>query len=77
MDSAEALREGRTLQVLELNGVSAETTHVYDPDVSLVEVYRVLARQWRIAFEIGAENRNRGFAPASPGELVSAILGRG
>jgi hypothetical protein len=77
VDSAEVLREGRTLQIIELNGVSAEATHVYDPSVSVVEAYRVFARQWRVAFEIGAENRNRGFAPASLGELVRAILGRG
>jgi membrane protein DedA with SNARE-associated domain len=43
--------------ILELNGVSAEATHIYDPAVSLVEAYRVLFLQWRIAFEIGAANR--------------------
>ncbi len=54
--SAEAFRAGE-FQVIELNGVSAEATHIYDPALSIWEAYRVLFRQWRIAFEIGAANR--------------------
>jgi hypothetical protein len=30
------------IQVIELHGVSAEATHIYDPAVSLLESYRVL-----------------------------------
>jgi hypothetical protein len=54
--SVEELQAGR-FAVLELNGVSAEAAHIYDPAISLWEAYRVLFRQWRIAFEIGAANR--------------------
>ena len=53
------LQAGR-FHVLELNGVSAEPTHIYDPAVSVLEAYRVMFRQWRIAFEIGAINRVAG-----------------
>jgi hypothetical protein len=56
------LQSGR-FEVLELNGVSAEATHIYDPSVRLLEAYRVLFRQWRIAFEIGALNRQAGQEP--------------
>lgn len=56
------LQAGR-FDILELNGVSAEATHIYDPSVSLIEAYRVLFRQWRIAFEIGAVNRAAGYKP--------------
>ena len=55
-DSTAALQAGR-FHILELNGVSAEATHIYDPSVSVWEAYRVLFRQWRIAFEIGARWR--------------------
>jgi membrane protein DedA with SNARE-associated domain len=77
-ESVEQLQRGR-FEILELNGVSAEATHVYDPSVSLLEAYRVLFQQWRIAFEIGALNRQLGhrlmslrgflrcFASAAPG----------
>ncbi|MBM3774139.1 MAG: hypothetical protein FJW37_03160 [Acidobacteria bacterium] len=67
--SVEAFQSG-SFQVIELNGVSGEAAHVYDPAVSLREAYRVLYRHWRIAFEIGSRNRARGAAPMRLGELV-------
>jgi membrane protein DedA with SNARE-associated domain len=60
--SAEAFRRGE-FRVIELNGVSAEATHIYDPSVSVLEAYRVMCRHWCVAFEIGAANRARGFSP--------------
>jgi hypothetical protein len=69
------LQAGR-FQIIELNGVSAEATHIYDPAVSLWGAYRTLYRMWRIAFEIGAANRARGHAPASIAELRELILRR-
>jgi membrane protein DedA with SNARE-associated domain len=60
-------------QVLELNGVSAEATHIYDPAVSLIEAYRVMFRHWRIAFEIGASNRAAGAEVAGIAALMSRI----
>ena len=38
-------QEGR-FRILELNGVSAEATHIYDPAVSIWEAYRVMFQQW-------------------------------
>jgi pimeloyl-ACP methyl ester carboxylesterase/membrane protein DedA with SNARE-associated domain len=57
-------------KVLELNGVSSEATHIYDPKLGLFGAYRVLFEQWRIAFEIGARNRDKGVKPASIRELI-------
>jgi hypothetical protein len=36
----------------------------------LMAAYRVLFQQWRIAFDIGAENHRRGIAPTSLRTLV-------
>lgn len=69
----EAFREGRSLKVLELNGVTSEATHIYDPKNSLLEAYRILFRQWRLAFEIGAKNRERGHEPDSLGDLITLL----
>jgi membrane protein DedA with SNARE-associated domain len=55
--SIEEFQAGR-FQVIELNGVSAEAAHIYDPTVSLWEAYATLGAQWRIAFAIGAANSN-------------------
>ncbi len=68
--SPEAFRAGRDFQVLELNGVTSEATHVYDPKTPLLEAYRVLFEQWRLAFEIAAANRAAGASPATLGQLL-------
>ncbi|HEV8146069.1 MAG TPA: hypothetical protein VGP79_06805 [Bryobacteraceae bacterium] len=73
--SAEALQRGE-FQVIELNGVSAEATHIYDPSVSVWQAYRTLAQQWRIAFEIADENRKRGAKPMSIAELRGVLRAR-
>ena len=73
--SIQDLQSGR-FEVLELNGVSAEATHIYDPSVSLLEAYRTLYHQWRIAFEIGAINRLAGFDPMPPIEFLRLVLQR-
>ena len=60
-------------QILELNGVGAEPTHVYDPAVSLKEAYGALFRHWRLAFEIGAANREAGAHPMTVLDLVRLV----
>lgn len=71
--SIEAFQQGRDFKVIELNGVTSEATSIYDPKNSVFTAWRVLCEQWRIAFEIGAQNRARGFKPASITELVRLI----
>jgi hypothetical protein len=72
--SIEHFKRGEFL-VLELNGVSSEPTHIYDPRVSLLAAYRAMFMQWRLAFEIGAANRSVGHEPAGIGE-ISRMLRR-
>ncbi|HSI08162.1 MAG: VTT domain-containing protein [Rariglobus sp.] len=57
--SAEAFRRGE-FTVIELNGLTSEATSIYDPQHSVWFGWRVLCRQWALAFEIGAANRARG-----------------
>lgn len=63
---------GRNIKIVELNGVTSEATHIYDPKLSLSDAYRVLFEQWRIAFEIGDLNRTRGTRPTSVADLLHA-----
>ncbi len=72
--SVQDLKAGRNLKVIELNGVSSEATHIYDPKISLFQAYRTLFAQWRIAFEIGNENRKLGAKPASIRELARLLF---
>jgi membrane protein DedA with SNARE-associated domain len=73
--SVEAFQRGE-FTILELNGVGAEAAHIYDPSVSLLDAYRTMFSQWRVAFEIGAENRKRGFQPMSPRTLIGLMRDR-
>jgi hypothetical protein len=62
--SPEAFARGE-FTVIELNGVTSEPTHIYDPRVTLGDAYRALFEQWSLAFEIGAENARAG-VPVTP-----------
>ncbi len=72
--SIESFHQGRDFKLLELNGVTSEATHVYDRKYSVWHAWRVLCEQWRLAFEIGAANRDRGHAPASVVELLRLLI---
>ena len=61
-------------RIIELNGVTSESTNIYDPKYSLVDAYRILFKQWRIAFEIGAENTMRGSQHATIYDLISLYI---
>ncbi len=70
--SGDELRAGRGFAILELNGVTSESTNVYDPARSLRAAYGTLCRQWTLAFRIGAINRKRGHRTSSIRELLRA-----
>ncbi len=71
--SIEDFTERAVFRILELNGVTSEATAIYDPGNSVWTAYRVLAAQWRLAFEIGAANSRRGVTPTSPIELWNLV----
>jgi hypothetical protein len=57
----QTLQKGEGFVILEINGAGAEATHIWDCRKSLAEAYQSLAKQYRLLFEIGAQNRARGF----------------
>jgi hypothetical protein len=65
---------GRNWKVLELNGVTSEATHIYHPGASLWSAWRVLFRQWELAFAIGAANVARGARATPVRELLRLLL---
>jgi len=72
--SAAALREGRDLKLLELNGLTSEATHIYDRRHSIFTAWRVLCRQWSIAFELGVAQRAAGVPLTSLREVLAMAL---
>ncbi len=67
------LVHGDGFKILELNGVSSEATHIYDPEISLFRAWYTLMTQWTLAFRIGSANRQRGFRPDSLRLLVRTL----
>lgn len=69
----EVFKAGRDLAIVELNGATAESTDIYDPDASLLAAYRQLFRQWSIVFAIGAANRANGARVSSYRRLLTLV----
>jgi membrane protein DedA with SNARE-associated domain len=69
----EAFQAGRDLAILELNGLTSEATHIYDPRYSVWHAWRTLAAQWSLAFDIAAANRARGTAPTPLSRLAATL----
>ncbi len=67
---AQALGEGRDLRIIELNGVTSEVTSIYDPRHSVWHGWRMVFRQWDLAFQIGLAERKRGASTVSPWFLL-------
>ena len=72
-DSEEALRAGR-FAIIEVNGVTSEAAHIYDPRYGPWHGWRTLAAQWRLAQHIGAAHARRGAPTSGPGDLLRAVL---
>ncbi len=71
--SIDALENAHGVRILELNGVTSESTDVYDPQNGLGWIYRRLFEQWRLAYAIGAENQRSGVRVLGLGELVALL----
>lgn len=64
-----ALQNGTDFTIVEINGAGAEATCIWDSKTTLSEAYRKLLHQFRILFEIGSQNRERGFKPVGLRQL--------
>ena len=72
--NVERFMAGEDLAIVELNGATAESTNIYDPETPLIDAYRTLFRQWSLVFAIGAANRRRGISPTPAARLFQLTL---
>jgi hypothetical protein len=70
---ASSLESGE-FTILELNGVTSEPTHIYDPRTAFWQGVRTLSQYWTLAFEIGAAHRRAGARTWSLTDLVALAL---
>jgi membrane protein DedA with SNARE-associated domain len=66
-------RAGRGFAIVELNGVTSESTNLYDPSWSLWGAYYTLFRQWSLLFRIGAANCRHEIRPITPLDLLALL----
>lgn len=72
--SVDAFKRGAELAIVELNGVTSESTNIYDPSRSLWQAYRTLSRQWSLLFAIGYANRLNGGRAPSVLQLLKTVF---
>ncbi|MCW7503616.1 DedA family protein [Leptospira paudalimensis] len=66
-------RDGKGFKIIELNGVTSESTNLYDPKFSILQSYSILWKQWKFIFEIGYQNYQKGIHLYPYGKLVQLI----
>lgn len=63
--SYDDLYQGKTIKIMELNGVSSEPAHIYDPKNNLLNAYRDLSQHWKLVYDISQQNRKKNVPTAT------------
>ncbi|MCL4221222.1 MAG: alpha/beta fold hydrolase [Phycisphaerales bacterium] len=74
-ENDELLAQGRGFAILELNGLTSESTNMYDPNRSLRWAWSILLAQWRHADRIGLERAAAGTRPLRLVDFLRLVLG--
>jgi pimeloyl-ACP methyl ester carboxylesterase/membrane protein DedA with SNARE-associated domain len=72
-EDVEEFKQGRGFSIVELNGVSSESTNIYDPTRGISFAYKTLFRQWAMLFRIGDANRKRGHGAATHSTILRLL----
>lgn len=73
VSSIDDLLAGRNIQIMELNGVTSEPAHIYDPSASLISAYMALLQHWKIVFQIAKQNKILGYPYATFKTVVNEL----
>ena len=61
--SIEDLYLGKNIKIMELNGVSADPGHIYDPEYKLMKAYLDVAMHWKILADLSIQQQLNGIKP--------------
>lgn len=67
------LEDGKNIKIIEINGATAEATHIWDSNTKLLDAYKTLMAQYHHMFEIGYKNKKRGHIPMPLKEILVRI----
>ncbi|MTI86694.1 MAG: hypothetical protein FH748_01860 [Balneolaceae bacterium] len=73
VSTLDQFKAGADIKVIELNGVTSESTNMYDSEYTFVDAISILCKQWKLCFEIGYQNHKRGAETPSITHMVKKI----
>ncbi|MGS0647980.1 D-alanine--D-alanine ligase [Komagataeibacter melomenusus] len=68
------LREGKDFQIIEINGVGSEATHIWDARTTLRDAYATQFLHYGETFRIGAKKRREGWKSSGAMAMLRAWL---
>jgi hypothetical protein len=72
-ESIELLREGKSIKILEFNGVTAEPAHIYDPAYPIGKTYQDIYNHWHVLYQIYLRQKTRGVKAMTFSEAAAAV----
>lgn len=66
----ESLKSGENLELIEVNGASAESIHIWDKDTKFFDAIKALLWQYSTLYRIGAYHRSQGKKPPTLTEFL-------
>jgi hypothetical protein len=54
--SLDDLYEGKNIKIMELNGVTSEPAHIYDPSIFIISAYKALFLHYKLIYIIAKQN---------------------
>lgn len=61
----DSLMQGKAFQIIEMNGASSESAHMWDSKTPMRHIFATLLKQYRMLYEIGYLQKQRGHTPPS------------
>ena len=68
------LYNGKNIKILELNGVSSEVAHIYDPKYKLIQAYKDIAANMKIIYLVAKKNHDMGNKYDSLGRFLKDLI---
>lgn len=66
----EDLENGKNISILELNGLTSDPTHIFDPNYKLADVFKTQRKHIKIAYQIARVNLKAGHKTTPAWELA-------
>ena len=71
--SLEDLMQRKNIKIMELNGVTSEPAHIYDPKYNLYQAYRDTSKTMKIMYRVSQQNRKLGAKVTPVLEMLKLI----